>query len=230
MIKELSILDSESRHSRLAALVSELEQRSSSPSPRSSAFLESDEPHVGLSVSYGGSVEYNIDENGRVSIRYSTNDEYQMANYQKQQYFGATSRFHTLSEDNEHPAHALDTTTEREYSEIEDYHRKWHLSNSRWQATWENQAHENIPKYTDVDASLCSRLLDVYWTWQGPLHQYVYRRCAHLISLLYRRHITNIHYRLFPRYGHRWPILLLVFVKRHVRSCHATHARGRSTI
>ncbi|PCG96150.1 Transcription factor [Penicillium occitanis (nom. inval.)] len=159
VIKELSILDSESRHSRLATLVGELEQRSSSPSPGSSAFLESDEPHVGLSVSYGGSVEYNIDENGR------------------QQYFGATSRFHTLSEDNEHPAHALDTTTEREYTEIEYYHRKWHLSNSRWQATWEHQAHENIPKYTDVDASLCSRLLDVYWTWQGPLHQYVYRRC-----------------------------------------------------
>lgn len=67
VIKELSILDSDSRQSRIAVLVAELEQRSSSPSPGSSAFLESDEPHVGLSVSYGGSVEYNIDENGRVS-------------------------------------------------------------------------------------------------------------------------------------------------------------------
>lgn len=67
VVKELSILDSGSRQLRLAALASELEQRSSSPSPGNSAFLESDEPHVGLSVSYGGSVEYNIDENGRVS-------------------------------------------------------------------------------------------------------------------------------------------------------------------
>lgn len=73
VIKELSILDSESRHLRIAALVAELEQRSSSPSPGSSAFLESDELHVGLSVLYGGSVEYNIDENGRVSIEISSN-------------------------------------------------------------------------------------------------------------------------------------------------------------
>jgi hypothetical protein len=71
VIKELLILDPESRHLRLTGLVTELEQRSSSPSPGSSAFLESDEPHVGLSVSYGGSVEYNIDENGRVSKRLS---------------------------------------------------------------------------------------------------------------------------------------------------------------
>ncbi|EED19198.1 CHA4 activatory protein, putative [Talaromyces stipitatus ATCC 10500] len=159
VIKELLILDSESRHLRIAALVSEMERQRSSPSPGSSTLLESDESHAKLSVSYGGSVEYNIDENGR------------------QQYFGATSRFHTLSEASEHLENVLDTTTEQEYSDIEEYHRKWHLSNSRWQASWEKQAHDNIPKYTDVDASLCSQLLDVYWTWQGPLHNYVYRRC-----------------------------------------------------
>lgn len=42
MIKELSILDSYTRHSWLVALVGELEQRSSLPSPGSSTFLKSD--------------------------------------------------------------------------------------------------------------------------------------------------------------------------------------------
>lgn len=56
VIQELAGLDSESRDLRLASLASDLEQ-GTSPS------LESDEP-----VSYGGSVEYSIDENGHVRV------------------------------------------------------------------------------------------------------------------------------------------------------------------
>ncbi|PLB53497.1 hypothetical protein P170DRAFT_400774 [Aspergillus steynii IBT 23096] len=60
---------------------------------------------------------------------------------------------------------------------MEDYHRKWLTSNARFQDSWERMAYANLPHYTDVDPSICSSLLEIYWAWQAPLHNCVYRRC-----------------------------------------------------
>lgn len=94
----------------------------------------------------------------------------------EQQYFGATSRFRGLSEHKE----VLDGQTEKKETEVratELYHQRWLSSNARFQPSWERTAYENIPRYTDVDPTICINLLEVYWAWQAPLHNCVYRRC-----------------------------------------------------
>lgn len=60
---------------------------------------------------------------------------------------------------------------------MENYHRKWLISNARFQPSWERMAYANMHCYTDIDPSIGASLLEVYWAWQGPLHNYVYRRC-----------------------------------------------------
>ncbi|RAH53130.1 CHA4 activatory protein [Aspergillus piperis CBS 112811] len=99
-----------------------------------------------------------------------------ITNTDGKQYFGATSRFRGLSDHKE----VHDGQTQKKESEVratELYHRRWLSSNARFQASWERTAYENIPRYTDVDPTICINLLEVYWAWQAPLHNCVYRRC-----------------------------------------------------
>lgn len=59
----------------------------------------------------------------------------------------------------------------------EEYHRKWLQANSKFQESLENVAIKNLEQYTDVPLDICNTLLQIYWTWQAPLHSCVYRRC-----------------------------------------------------
>jgi hypothetical protein len=97
----------------------------------------------------------------------------------QQQYFGATSRFHALS-DSRAPMVDEPTSDGPQIQEMQSYHKKWLVSNARFQDSWERMAYSNIQAYTDADPLTCSSLLKVYWAWQAPLHNYVYRRREHL--------------------------------------------------
>lgn len=72
-------------------------------------------------------------------------------------------------------------TEGQEHKASEEYHRKWLASNARFQESIEKVAVNNLEQYTDVPLDVCSTLLQIYWTWQAPLHNCVYRRCK-LIS------------------------------------------------
>lgn len=41
---------------------------------------------------------------------------------------------------------------------------------------------ENLKQYTTVPLHICATLLQIYWTWQAPLHNCVYRRCELLLQ------------------------------------------------
>lgn len=56
-----------------------------------------------------------------------------------------------------------------------EYHKRWLASNTRFQSAYEDLAYAKIDKDQRVDPALARKLLDIYWTWQGPLHNYVYR-------------------------------------------------------
>jgi hypothetical protein len=99
----------------------------------------------------------------------------------QQQYFGATSRFHALSDSRALVADAP-VSDGPQIQEMQSYHKKWLVSNARFQDSWERMAYSNIQAYTDADSSTCSSLLKVYWAWQAPLHNYVYRRCKNRSS------------------------------------------------
>ena len=92
------------------------------------------------------------------------------------QYYGATSRFHPLDA-NDIPAVRASKLEETEHKASEEYHRKWFASNARFQESFEKLAFSHLAKYTDVESDVCSTLLQIFWTWQAPLHNYVYRRC-----------------------------------------------------
>ncbi|KAL4949479.1 fungal-specific transcription factor domain-containing protein [Aspergillus filifer] len=166
-IEELSALDSEARNCRLVELVAQLRQQARHHSPNDTRKTESSEPspaliegeRQGLSdeVSLAGDVQYSVGINGAP------------------QYFGATSRFHSLV-DNRISAGSNVAEEASEVKEMEAYHQKWLTSNARFQQSWERLAHANIQQYTDADSDICSNLLQVYWAWQAPLHNCVYRR------------------------------------------------------
>lgn len=67
----------------------------------------------------------------------------------------------------------------KEHTATEEYHRKWLASNARFQESIEKVALGNLHRYTDLDIDACTTLLEIYWTWQAPLHNYVYRRCKY---------------------------------------------------
>lgn len=85
-------------------------------------------------------------------------------------YFGATSRFLWHEEPGLGDASAQPQIDE-------DYHRKWLLSNSRFYTSWEKRAYENLGLDPEVSAEAATALLQMYWTWQGPLHNCVYKPC-----------------------------------------------------
>lgn len=86
-------------------------------------------------------------------------------------YYGATSRFH-LS-----PYKDDDVVPEAGEAE---FHRRWLQSNARFQKAWETKALERLrleENWNGISAEDAAVLLDIYWTWQAPLHNCVYRRC-----------------------------------------------------
>ncbi|KAH8171124.1 fungal specific transcription factor domain-containing protein [Sarocladium implicatum] len=87
------------------------------------------------------------------------------------EYFGATSRFYTQlhNKDGSHP-----TSNRTSVIDI-DYHRKWLSSNSRFYVSWRQSAYASLRNDPELTTDAASVLLDIYWTWQGPLHNCVYR-------------------------------------------------------
>ncbi|KAL4928304.1 uncharacterized protein BDV17DRAFT_291794 [Aspergillus undulatus] len=166
-IEELSTLESAARDRRLAELVAQLRQRSrphspndtreTEPSDPSPALIEDERQSLSYEVSLAGDVQYSIGINGAP------------------QYFGATSRFHSLA-DNRTSAGSSVAEKPSEAKEMEAYHSEWLTSNARFPQSWERLAHANIQQYTAIDPDICSNLLQVYWAWQAPLHNCVYRR------------------------------------------------------
>ncbi|OAA58432.1 nitrogen assimilation transcription factor nirA [Niveomyces insectorum RCEF 264] len=89
------------------------------------------------------------------------------------QYYGATSRFHQPPPaDGQHPLAPKLVIDEA-------YHRRWLLSNARFQVSWDRAVLANLHSLSsgEIDADAASTLLRIYWTWQAPLHSCVYRRC-----------------------------------------------------
>ncbi|KAJ6023638.1 hypothetical protein N7460_014033 [Penicillium canescens] len=165
-IKELAAMDSAERDRRLADLVSQMDlnysefehARNSNSIVSPSTMDGAEEQHTDDDVSYDGGAQFSVDMEGR------------------QHYFGATSRFHPVP-DYDHQVTVGVESDGREAQEMEAYHRKWLYSNARFQRPWERMAHANMSHYTDADPSICSSLLEVYWSWQAPLHNCIYRRC-----------------------------------------------------
>ncbi|OOQ85002.1 nitrogen assimilation transcription factor nirA [Penicillium brasilianum] len=165
-IRELAALDSATRDRRLADLVSQLDLNEGDQEgmrlgteqvcPSTTSWTE--ETLMGEDVSYDESAEFSVDTEGR------------------QHYFGATSRFHPVP-DHDHQRHARVESHGPEIQELESYHQKWLYSNARFQDSWERMAHMNMSRYTDVKPSVCVSLLQIYWSWQAPLHNCIYRRC-----------------------------------------------------
>ncbi|KAJ5624418.1 hypothetical protein N7510_000727 [Penicillium lagena] len=91
-------------------------------------------------------------------------------------YYGATSRFHPL-DTHDIPSTRAPKLEGTEHKATEEYHRKWLASNARFQESFEKVAFSHLTQYTDVGLDVCSTLLQIFWTWQAPLHNYVYRRC-----------------------------------------------------
>jgi hypothetical protein len=85
------------------------------------------------------------------------------------QYFGSTSRFHMR------PLSHLGGGAKPKANE--DYHRKWLVSNSRFFSSWERLAYDKLLNGSDIDPDSAFTLLQIYWTWQAPMHNYVYRPC-----------------------------------------------------
>lgn len=50
-------------------------------------------------------------------------------------------------------------------------------TNARFQTSWESLAYARLEHDRLVDPNTAMTLLNRYWTWQQPLHNWVYRRC-----------------------------------------------------
>lgn len=185
-LRQLAILSHDERD-RLLIQITEGLSPGSDTSPneslRTQTASERDSSHAHASVAVGKEgleqAELSIDEHGEV------------------QYFGATSRFH---QDLESPVAKVDANGASSHDSIdEEYHRRWLLSNARFRPSWERQAHTKLGRDPDIDADAAAELLQIYWTWQGPLHNCVYRPCKSCafrpLPVLTRRP------RLLPRHG-----------------------------
>lgn len=111
--------------------------------------------------------EITVVEDGSVRLLHLFHT-FEQADMFKVAYFGATSRFH--HEPAENNAAGLDRIDL-------DFHRKWLTSNARFQSSWETIAYENLAKDPTLDPHVAYTLLKIYWTWQAPLHNCVYRAC-----------------------------------------------------
>ncbi|CAK7216604.1 hypothetical protein SCUCBS95973_002863 [Sporothrix curviconia] len=93
------------------------------------------------------------------------------------QYYGATSRFHLALPPQAGPGGLGGVPPVPPPDEA--YHRRWLLSNARFQAVWDRAVLANLRALThDVIRAETGGavLLDIFWTWQAPLHNYMYRR------------------------------------------------------
>lgn len=85
---------------------------------------------------------------------------------------GATSRFYSKP---------YVTPTSEPDSAEEDYHRKWLRSNARFQPSWEAKAMERLeeaPVCEEIDPANAKVLLEIFWAWQAPQYNWIYRRCG----------------------------------------------------
>ncbi|KAL3485456.1 hypothetical protein BJX62DRAFT_242954 [Aspergillus germanicus] len=124
-IEELAIMDSAARDGRLAEIVARMRQRRADDQP-SGEFASPGVEHEGQVLS----------------------DEFlSMEGLSLQQYFGATSRFHALS-DSRAPVADNPVSDGTQIQEMQSYHKKWLVSNARFQDSWERMAYSNIQAYT----------------------------------------------------------------------------------
>jgi len=56
-------------------------------------------------------------------------------------------------------------------------HSKWLSSNARFQKSWEQMAFAKLDNAEQENALASFTLLRIYWTWQAPLYDCVYRNC-----------------------------------------------------
>lgn len=104
-------------------------------------------------------------------------------------YFGPTSRFYLAperrpSENGSNTSGIPNSVTalspsphqhQLQFEEKSD--GDWLKSNSMLQKSWERLAFANVQHDNSIDPELSAVLLQVYWTWQHPLHHCVYRPC-----------------------------------------------------
>ncbi|KAJ5820368.1 hypothetical protein N7474_005959 [Penicillium riverlandense] len=159
-LRDLASLSPESRDHRLTEIVRDLDH------------LHVSEGSPGDMSEFSQS--YEADKESHEELPYSKPTDFSVGEHGT--YYGATSRFHPLDSNDISPARApqLEGT---EHKATEEYHRKWLASNARFQESFEKVALSHLFQYTDVGLDVCSTLLQIFWTWQAPLHNYVYRRC-----------------------------------------------------
>ncbi|KUJ22219.1 uncharacterized protein LY89DRAFT_638427 [Mollisia scopiformis] len=110
-------------------------------------------------------------------VRESALDELSVDENGKVQYFGATSRFYVPTE------HTTQARGQAELDRSSDFvdatkHRTWLQSSSKLQKSWERLAFANLQnERSDINPQLAADLLQIYWAWQHPLHNCVYRPC-----------------------------------------------------
>lgn len=92
-----------------------------------------------------------------------------VSNYRQE--YRTTSRFHTDADDR---ILQYDSTPE-DAAQIA-YHKRWLRSNARFQESYEQMAYAGLQNDDFIDHGTAIILLNIYWTWQAPLHNCVYRR------------------------------------------------------
>lgn len=92
--------------------------------------------------------------------------------------FGEASIFLTVAHPHMVPHEEKEDKREkaRQSAESESYTR-WFQATSKVAKSWEKLAFANLSRDPDLDPEVSSTLLQLYWTWQAPLHNAVYRRC-----------------------------------------------------
>lgn len=89
----------------------------------------------------------------------------------RRQEYRTTSRFHADADDRflQHESHTEDA------AQIA-YHKRWLQSNTRFQESYEQMAFAGLRNDDFISYDTATVLLNIYWTWQAPLHNCVYRR------------------------------------------------------
>lgn len=94
--------------------------------------------------------------------------------------YNATSRFHVDEHD-----HSTSQNNHLDYdnpAEV-DYHKRWLISNGRFHKSFEDAAYAGLHDNDHIDAETAKVLIKIYWTWQAPLHNCVYRRSEYVSSI-----------------------------------------------
>lgn len=110
------------------------------------------------------------------SITHQDRDDLGLDKDRNLEYYGATSRFHVAAT----PGNSQDRAQQpnRVAPPVDEaYHKKWLLSNARFRQKWEKVAYNNLSSEFNLDSAAMWDLLKIYWTWQAPLHNCVYRPC-----------------------------------------------------